>query len=176
MWRTVSNGLERIYTWSGYGAGALLVFMCALIFYSVQARLFGLYLGGVNDLAGYVMATSTFMALSYTFRSNGHIRVGLVIQRFTGTTRRGFEVLCLAIMAAVIWFFAFYMGRLAYFSFIYGERSEGADATPLWIPQTPVALGSLLFAIAVTHSLIQAVFDYDAINPETSGGEGVNEV
>jgi TRAP-type C4-dicarboxylate transport system permease small subunit len=175
MWRRISNGLEAVYTFAGYGAAVLLVFLCGLILYSVLARLLSLYLGGVNDLAGYVMATSTFMALSYTFRSNGHIRVGLVIQRFTGSTRRGLEIACLAIMAAVIWFFAFYMGRLVYFAFIFGERSEGADATPLWIPQTPVALGSALFAIAVTHSLIQALFDYDSINPETASGE-VNEV
>lgn len=175
MWRTLSSGLDRVYVWSGYGAGALLVLLCGLILYSVLARLLGLYLGGVNDLAGYIMATGTFMALSYTFRSNGHIRVGLIIQRFTGKARRGLEIACLAIMAAVVWFFAFYMGRLVYFSYIFGERSEGADATPLWLPQTPVAVGSLLFAIAVTHSLIQAFVDYDSINPETSDGE-VNEV
>jgi len=139
------------------------------------ARLLGLYLGGVNDVAGYVMATSTFMALSYTFRSNGHIRVGLVIQRFTGKRRRILEIACLGIMTAVIWYFAYYMGRLVYYSYIFGERSEGADATPLWIPQTPVAIGSLLFAVSVTHSLIQALVDYDNVNPETSDGE-VNEV
>ena len=171
MWRSISNGLERVYTWSGYGAGALLVFLCGLILYSVQARLLGLYLGGVNDSAGYVMATSTFMALSYTFRSNGHIRVGLIIQRFTGSTRRGLEILCLSIMAGVIWYFAWYMGRLVYFTYIFGERSEGAEATPLWIPQTPGAMVSALFAIAVTHSLIQALFDYDTVDPERADGE-----
>jgi TRAP-type C4-dicarboxylate transport system permease small subunit len=170
--RALSNGLDRLYSWAGYGAGALLVLLCGLILYSVLARLLGLYLGGINDLAGYVMATSTFMALAYTFRSDGHIRVGLVIQRFMGSTRRSLEVLCLAIMAAVIWFFAFYMGRLVYFSYIFGEKSEGADATPLWIPQTPVALGSVLFAVAVTHSLIQALLDYDSIDPERHGQAG----
>ena len=169
--RALSNGLDRLYKWSGYAAGALLVFLCSLILYSILARLLGLYLGGVNDFAGYVMATSTFMALAYTFRSNGHIRVGLVIQRFTGTTRRGLEILCLAIMTGAIWFFAFYMGRLVYFSYLFGERSEGADATPLWIPQTPVTVGSVLFAIAVTHSLLHAIFDYDSANPETTHGE-----
>jgi len=136
----------------------------------------GLYLGGVNDLSGYVMATSTFMAMSYTFRTGGHIRVGLVINRFTGSTRRSLEVLCLAIMAAAVWFIAFYMGRLVYFSYIFGERSEGADAIYMWIPQTPVAIGSTLFAIAVTHSLVQALFDYDAVNPETATSEGPSEV
>lgn len=176
MWRAISNGLERVYTWCGYGAGALLVLLCSLILYSVLGRLMGLYLGGVNDLAGYVMATSTFMAMSYTFRSGGHIRVGLVINRFTGQTRRSLELLCLGIMAAAIWFVAFYMGRLVYFSYIFGERSEGADAIYMWIPQLPVALGSTLFAVSVTHGLVQTIFDYDTVNPETASGEGVNEV
>ncbi|MEM9318261.1 MAG: TRAP transporter small permease [Pseudomonadota bacterium] len=175
MWRTVSRVLTRIYTLAGWGSGALLVFLCGLILYSVLGRLFGLYLGGVNDIAGYVMATSTFMALSYTFRTNGHIRVGLVIQSFTGTTRRGLEIACLAVMSAVTLYLAFYLGRLVYFSFIFGEKSEGADATPLWIPQVPVALGAALLAVAVLHSLVQSIFDYDAINPELADGE-VNEV
>jgi len=165
MWRALSNVLNGIYALAGYGAGALLVLLCGLILYSVLGRLFGLYLGGVNDIAGYVMAASTFMALSYTFRTNGHIRVGLVLQRFTGSARRGLEIACLALMAGVTWYLAYYMGRLVQFSATFGERSEGADATPLWIPQTTVVLGSGLLAVAVTHSLLQALFDRDAVTP-----------
>lgn len=170
--RALSNGLNRLYTCSGYVAGALMVFLCALILYSILARLLGLYLGGVNDFAGYVMATSTFMALAYTFRSNGHIRVKLVIQRFTGSTRRRLEIMCLAVMAGVIWFFAFYMGRLVYYSYLFGERSEGVDATPLWIPQTPVTFGSVLFAIAVTHSLLHAIFDPGSLVSDSEAADG----
>ena len=169
--RALSNGLERLYVWSGYAAGAMLVLLCGLILYSILARLLGLYLGGVNDFAGYVMAAGTFMALAYTFRSGGHIRVGLIIQRFTGRARRGMEIACLAIMTGATWFFAFYMGRLAYFSYLFGERSEGADATPLWIPQVPVVAGSALFAVAVAHSLVRAVFDPAAAAPETPPSE-----
>lgn len=95
-----------------------------------------------------------------------------MINRFVGQTRRGLELLCLAIMAAAMWFVAFYMGRLVYFSYIFGERSEGADAIYMYIPQTPVALGSILFAVSVTHSLLQTIFDYDSVNPETSEGKG----
>lgn len=172
MLRQISDGLDRLYVWCGYGAGVLLVLLCSLILYSVAGRLLDLYLGGVNDFAGYIMATSTFMALSYTFRTHGHIRVGLVIQKFTGAARRGLETLCLIIMAGATWFLAFYIIRLTYFSYIFNEKSEGADATPLWIPQVPVSVGSLLFAVAVTHSLVQMLFDYDTVNPEKTGGEG----
>lgn len=176
MWHSVSSALNRLYVIAGFCSGLLLVGLCSMILYSIVGRLFGLYLGGVNDLAGYVMATSTFLALSYTFRTNGHIRVALLLNRATGPMRRALETLCLGIMAAVICYFAFYMCRLVWFSYDFHERSEGADAILLWIPQTPVAIGAVLFAISVVHLLVETLVDYDRVNPETSDSEGVNEV
>jgi len=131
-----------------------------------------LYSGGSSDLAGYVMATSTFLALSYTFRSNGHIRVQLLVQRISGEMRRRIEIFCLSIMSGITCFVAWYMIRLAHDSYSFGERSQGADAILMWIPQTPVAIGAVLLAISVLHSLIQCLFDYDAVNPELSEGPG----
>lgn len=168
--------LDHIYRIGAWGAGALLVLLCSLVIYSILSRLFGFYAGGATDVAGYVMATSSFLALSYTFRTQGHIRVTLFIDRSFGGTRRMFELVALAVMSIATAFIAFYMYRLAYDSYDFGERSEGADAILLWIPQTPVAIGSTLLAIAVLHTFLQAVFDYDAVNPETSEHEGPNEV
>lgn len=185
MLRRISRALDFVYRAAGVGAGALLVLLCGVIIYNVAARLLNPFLTGadaalptlgVSDVAGYVMATSTFMALAYTFRSNGHIRVALIIQNLTGRTRRAVETLVLAIMAAAMCFFAYYMIKLAHVSYVWQERSEGADAMLLWIPQTPVAVGASLFALSVVHSLVQALFDYESVNPETAKGEGVNEV
>ena len=36
-------------------------------------------------------------------------------------------------------------------SYDFQERSEGADEILIWIPQTSVAIGSLIFFIAVLH-------------------------
>ncbi|UWR38438.1 TRAP transporter small permease [Sulfitobacter sp. W074] len=176
MWRSTSSAFDRLYVISGYCSGLLLVGLCCMILYSVIGRLFGLYMGGVNDVAGYVMATSTFLALSYTFRTNGHIRVALLLNSTTGQLRRSLETLCLGIMTAVVCYLAFYMCRLVWFSYDFHERSEGADAILLWIPQMPVALGAVLFAISVLHLLIESLVNYDSVNPEKSSPEGVNEV
>jgi len=176
MWRSLSNALDRMYLFAGYGAGVLLVGLCGMILYSVVGRMFGLYLGGVNDFAGYVMATSTFMALAYTFRSHGHIRVGLLVQKMTGQRRRAIETLCLGLMAAAMCYLAVYMFRLVMFSYEFQERSQGADGTLLWIPQTPVALGAALFAISALHHFGEMLFVYERVNPETTITEGVNEV
>ena len=174
--RQFSRVMDGVYRLGAYASGALLILLCGLVLYSILARALGLYAGGATDFAGYVMATSTFLALAYTFRTNGHIRVQLLIQKLGHAPRRNVEIFCLAFMACVTTYVAFYMARLAYDSWDFGERSEGADAVLLWIPQTPVAIGAALLAIAAIHSFLQSLFDYDAINPETADHEGPNEV
>ena len=167
MWRAISQALDWIYRLAAYLAGALLVLLCALVLYSIVARLAGLFAGGASDFAGYVMATSTFMALSYTFRTHGHIRVTLLIQTATGAVRRGIELLCLGFMSIATAYLAYYMCRLAWASYVFGDRSEGADAVLMWIPQSPVALGAVLFAVAVFHTFALALFDYESVDPES---------
>lgn len=168
--------LDRIYLLGAYLSGLLLVLLCALVVWSILARILGVFAGGATDVAGYVMATSTFMALAYTFRTQGHIRVAFLIQKMTGAKRRALEYWCLGILSAVSLYLAYYMIALARESYAWGDRSEGADAILLWIPQTPVALGSALFALAVVHSFLEAVFDYAAVDPDRKSGEGPNEI
>jgi TRAP-type C4-dicarboxylate transport system permease small subunit len=166
MLRSLSRALDALYRAAAYLSGALLVLLCGLILWSVLARLIGVYAGGATDVAGYVMATSTFLALAYTFRSGGHIRVQLLVRRLAGGTRRAAELLALGLMSAVAVFLAWYMTRLAHDSWAFGERSQGADAILIWIPQAPVAAGAWLLALAVLHTLAQAVLDYDAVDPD----------
>jgi len=44
--------------------------------------------------------------------------------------------------------------KLKKISYEFQERSEGADEILIWIPQTSVALGSLIFFICVSHQLV----------------------
>lgn len=167
--------LDRVYLLGAWLAALLLITLCALVLYSIVARIFGLFAGGATDVAGYVMATSTFMALAYTFRTQGHIRVALLVHRLHGVRRRALELWCLGFLAAVSCYLAVYMIRLAYDSWAFGERSEGADAILIWIPQAPLALGSTLFAIAVAHTLIAAILDPETIDPERIHTESAPE-
>ncbi|WP_316863162.1 TRAP transporter small permease [uncultured Cohaesibacter sp.] len=172
----VSRFLDRLYLLGAWIAGALLILLCLLVLYSIVARLVGWFAGGASDVAGYVMATSSFMALAYTFRSQGHIRVMILSQRFSGMKRRLMEIWAHVAIAAVSSFLAFYMVRLMLDSLEFGERSEGADAILLWIPQTPVAIGSILFALSTIHVLLIVMFNYSSIDPEQTEGGGPQEV
>ena len=44
-------------------------------------------------------------------------------------------------------------------SYEFQERSEGADEILIWIPQTSVAIGSLIFFVCVFHQLILTIFN-----------------
>ena len=44
-------------------------------------------------------------------------------------------------------------------SYDFQERSEGADEILIWIPQTSVSIGSLIFFIAVFHQLILTIIN-----------------
>jgi len=149
MFQRISNILDQVYKVGAWASGGLLILLCSLVLYSILARLIGFFAGGATDIAGYVMATSTFLALAYTFRTGGHIRVALLIQGFKGNARRRIEIFCYAIMSAVALFVAVYMFRLALDSYKFGDRSQGADAILMWIPQTPVAIGAALLSTAV---------------------------
>ena len=153
----IGKFLDGVYRLAAYLAGALLVFLTLLVLYSIVARLIGTFSGGASDMAGYVMATCTFMALPYTFRSQGHIRVSLLVNRLHASKRRFAEIFALGYMSLLTAYLAWYMTRLALDSYEFGERSQGADAILLWIPQTPVAIGASLFAVAVFHTFIEVL-------------------
>lgn len=159
--KAIGKLLDRVYRLAAYLAGALLVFLTLLVLYSILARLIGTFSGGASDMAGYVMATCTFMALPYTFRSQGHIRVSLLVNRLQSGKRRLAEIFALGYMSLLTGYLAWYMTRLALDSYDFGERSEGADAILLWIPQTPVAIGAILFAVAVFHTFIEVLGNSD---------------
>jgi len=146
--------LERIY---GAAAGAAALFMIGtlvMILLSVSGRLLDFHVRGTDAYAGYCMAAAAFLALAHTLRRGEHIRVTLVLDHAGPRTRHALELwshiaglLCAALLA---WFAL----RLAWQSFQYNDISQGTDATPLWIPQMAMALGTVVFAIAIADELV----------------------
>lgn len=173
MWGRIGRALDRVYLWCGYLAVVALLLMTVLVLTSIIIRLLSIYIPGIGPYAGYAMAASYFFALAYTFRSNGHIRVNLLLSRLRKGTRRGAELWCLSVMALISVYAAYYLCKLAFVSWQFDEVSEGSDAMLLWIPQVPVAAGSVVLAVAVIHQLVATIFDPDAVERlEKAGGDG----
>lgn len=173
MFGLINKALDGLYKTGAVLAGCLLVLLCCLVLFSTFSRSFGLYAGGASDMAGYVMTTSTFMALAYTLRSNRHIRISLFSAKLSGIKRHILELCCLAILVAAAGFLAFYMIRLTTLSYEFQDRSQGADGILLWIPQTFVAVGSTLFALASLHTFLQCLCGGTPLENNGVSDEGV---
>ncbi|MFT4794938.1 MAG: TRAP-type C4-dicarboxylate transport system permease small subunit [Paracoccaceae bacterium] len=109
------------------------------------------------DFAGYFLATATFMALAYTLRAGGHIRVNLVVQVMPPRARWVFEVLALSLGTAVAGCATWFSVGLIRESIAFGDMSYGIVAIPLWMPQTSMVTGLGLLTVALLHTLAEAL-------------------
>ena len=71
--------------------------------------------------------------------------------------KRLLEIWCLIISSFFSGYMAFYFPKMLFISYKFQERSEGADEILIWIPQSAVALGSIIFFICVFHHLINSI-------------------
>ena len=157
MTNKINNILKSIYNFSGYLAATFLVFVALFILTGIISRIFGFYIRGLAEYSGYCMAASSFFALSYTFYNKAHIRITLFLEKLENRKRKIVELWCLFIASFFSGFMAFYFIKMTIVSIKFEERSEGADEIFIWIPQTAVAIGSLIFFICVFHHLIFSI-------------------
>ena len=146
--------LEWLYTGSGVLAGIFLILIAVLSLAQISGRMLGFDAYSFDDFAGFCMAASSFLGLAHTYRRNEHIRVALLIDRFSGGTRRALETLCLGASALLICFFAWYATDMAWTSHVINDVSQGLVAVPLWLPQSGMALGLVIMAVALIDDLI----------------------
>lgn len=149
--------LDKLYAAGAVLAAVFMVLIAALTLAQVVGRAIGVVVPDAGDLAGYAMAAATFLALAHTFRSGGHIRVNLLLIHVPHRLRHLLECWCLAFLALVGALFAAFAIKMAMDSFEFGDVSTGMMPIPLWIPQTSMVAGALLFEIAVIEELARVL-------------------
>ena len=155
----IDSFLKNIYRFSGYIAALFLILVATFILIGIASRIFGFYIRGLAEYSGYCMAASSFFALAYTFVEGGHIRITLFLEKVSGVKKKLLEIWCLTIASFYSGYVAFYFIKMLKISYEFQERSEGADEILIWIPQTSVAIGSLIFFVCVFHQFILALFN-----------------
>lgn len=146
--------LDALYWTCGVLAGIFMIGIAVCILISLAGAIFGFIARSMDDFAGFSMAASAFLGLSYTFHSNEHIRVTLFIQRFRGQTRRGLEIWCHLLGSILAGFFAYYGVKMTVVSWQIEEVSVGLIPVPVWIPQLAMAFGTVMLTVAVLDRLV----------------------
>lgn len=148
------SALNWLYRATGALAALGMVGTLLFVTTGIVTRPLGIYLRGTDAYAGYTMAACGFLALAYTFKHGEHIRVSLLLDRMGPRLRAFAEWFSLLVASTMVAVLAWYSVRLAWFSWAFGDRSQGIDATPLWIPQLLMVLGAITFLIAMLDDLV----------------------
>jgi TRAP-type C4-dicarboxylate transport system permease small subunit len=140
--------LDFIYDAAAWLAALAMIGVLAMVLLSIVSRQLHFHVPGTDAYAGYAMAAAGFLALAHTLKRNEHIRVTLLLQHLSGRARRGLEIWSLSAAVLLAGLFAFYSVRLAIVSWQLNDVSTSNDATPLWIPQVAMAVGTVVLLIA----------------------------
>ncbi|MEO6626263.1 MAG: TRAP transporter small permease [Burkholderiaceae bacterium] len=146
--------LDGLYDGAAALAAVFLIGLLAMVLLSVLGRQLHFHVPGTDAYAGYMMAASGFLALAHTLKRGEHIRVTLLLAALKQPWKRALELWALFAASLLSSLIAIYSCRLAWQSRSFHDISTASDATPLWIPQISMALGTVILAIAFIDELV----------------------
>ena len=140
--------LDFLYDGAAWLAALAMIGVLLMVLTSILGRLLDFHLPGTDAYAGYSMAAAGFLSLAHTLKKNEHIRVTLLMGRLRGGARRGMELWALSVAVLLAGLFAWFSVRLVWQSHLFNDMSTSNDATPLWIPQIAMAVGTVILLLA----------------------------
>ena len=146
--------LDALYLGAAWLAALCMVALLVMVLLGIVSRQMNFHVPGTDAYAGYLMAAAGFLALAHTLKRGEHIRVTLLLHRLQGPARKALEVWALFAASALALLFAYYSARLVWQSHQFHDISTGNDATPLWLPQLAMAVGTAVLAIAFIDELV----------------------
>ena len=128
IWRI----LDRVYQISGVIAAGFLVMILVLIVGQMTTRWSNVVFPGGTELAGYMMACTSFFALAYTLNYGAHIRVSVFLN-MNAFLRFWLDAFAMLIAAIIATYFARYAVKTNFMSEILNDRTQGLDKVPEWL-------------------------------------------
>lgn len=114
----------------------------------------GWSISGLDGYAGYSIAAAFFLALPSALLHGDHIRVTSVLDHVPQRVRTWLVTWALVVGLLISSYLAWFSCRLVWMSHLYHDVAPTGDATPMWIPQLSMALGTVGFALAFLHALV----------------------
>lgn len=148
------RALDLLYLGAAYAAAVCMVLTLAAVLANIVDRFIPMPLRGLDAYAGYAMAGAGFLALAHTLKRGEHIRVTVLLGALPPRLRRALELwslFCACVLGGALAWFSI---RLVLNSIAYHDISTGNDATPLWLPQLAMAVGTSVFFIAFIDEFV----------------------
>lgn len=152
---------DRLSEYTGWVAGVMLLGGLALVILEILARtLFSATLYITEEYSGYLMAAITFLALAYTLKDKGHIRMTFLHSVVKGKGRVALDMYAFAAGMVVSAVITFTTARFFWDSVVSQTRSMQISETYLAIPQFFMPLGALVLTIQFAAELGRSLVIY----------------
>jgi TRAP-type C4-dicarboxylate transport system permease small subunit len=158
--------LDRIYAAALWLAALGLVVIALMVGLQLAGRLidgllrlsglpvYGFVILSLAEIAGYLLACSSFLALAGTLRTGTHVRVTILLTALDERTRRYVELWAFAASALACSYMTYHLANFAWVSLRFNEVSPGVIQVPLAYPQAAMALGALVLTVALIDEFL----------------------
>ena len=180
--------LDTIYGAALVGACLAMIAIATLVLVQVTGRMldrglvmlgfsrWGIAVPSLAEIGGFLFVASSSLALPYTLRAAGHVRVTLLLRLVGPAVNRALTVLVLAAGLGLAAFATWHIGLRMLDTYTMGRVSYGLLRIPLWIPQAVMTTGFVIFCLALLDELITALrgdpaFRAEEIRRESEGAK-----
>jgi TRAP-type C4-dicarboxylate transport system permease small subunit len=182
------RALDTLYGAAMVGACLSMIAIATLVFIQVAGRIidrglsflglprWGIAIPSLAEIGGFLFVAGATLALAYTLRAAGHVRVTLLLRLVGPMANRVLTVLVLALASAMALYATWYIGLRTLDAQAMGRVSYGLIRIPLWIPQAVMTTGFAIFCVALLDELFAAIrgapaFRAEEMRRETEGAK-----
>lgn len=148
------SGLYRI---ANVGSSAAMVLILLFVMTQMVSRVVGVVAPGVDDFAAYCVVAVIFLGLAPALKSGAHIRVLLVLNALPVRAAWICDIFCHVVALGLTLYFSYWAINFAYDSYAFNDVATGMIKTPMWIPQSAMGIGLVVFLIALIDELFLAI-------------------
>ncbi len=140
---------------------ALVALVTAEILMALLSKVFPSLPPGISiawEYSSYLMGIAFMLGSGLTLRAGMHVRVEMLLRAGEGRYARLFEIISALIGAGFTGLLTWSLARFTWQSFTSGQVS-GDSLTPLWIPQSALALGTAVLFLQMLLRLVSAALN-----------------
>lgn len=146
--RRVLRAVDAVSTGMALAGGVMFLLTALYITLDVLGRNFAGASSAVTDeMGGYALAFGGMWAVAYTLRTNGHVRIDVLLPHLPRTARVLLSYAAMGIMTFFAGIVAIYTWTLASDSYWTDARALSFLRTPLYVPQGLMAIGLSVLAL-----------------------------
>lgn len=162
----VFNRCERVGDAMGWAGAYIMLTLIVFVFFSVVMRyIVNKPLEFSDEIAGYLQVSVVFIGLAYALKEGAHINTEVFVRWLPKAVREKLNLPIHIFGSAFTLAFAYSMCRLVVKDFTTGAKSFTTLETPLWIPESVAAIGTVIFflqmIIQLGKILTQDIFKED---------------